>query len=616
MAAAWAWLVPGGEAGRLALLSLVTGLALAGLAGPPTGLSERIDEGLFDLQVRLIRVLRPPAPAPSAPDVVIVGIDESTLKAIEVPLAMIHVPLGAALKGIAAAGPATTALDVVLPTRSYDKLVPGLDHALVEGLATIRRAGGIVFVLDADSTGQVRPPEDTLIAAAGGVESLGAAFYPEDNDGVVRRFDPHLTPPLPPLASVIAQRLGRGERVARAGWIDYTRGTRFTYVPLIDVVRWYETGDLATLRSHFNGRVVLIGSVLPYADRLSQPINLVGWVYPEAAPPGVLIHAQLLRSVLGAGLIHPVAPAIEVLLTLALAAVAFVGAVSWRWAILILAVGASFLGAAWLQSAGWRLALGVPWMAGVAATGIRTTLDVAAARRARARLATTFGGYVSPQVLRAILGGEVDAGPGRRKMAFLFADLRGFTSWSEITPPERVLEVLNRYYASITPLIHRCGGTIDNFRGDGIMVMFGAPEPVASECDAAFESAREILAATVRLNGELAATLGGRPLEVSIGLAWGEAVFGDLGSEERKDFTALGDMVNVAARLQDLAKTIGYPVVMTAAFAERLSHVAGIDPPQALGERELRGHSPVTLAGWRPRGKPQEGLDDGVSAGR
>jgi class 3 adenylate cyclase len=180
-------------------------------------------------------------------------------------------------------------------------------------------------------------------------------------------------------------------------------------------------------------------------------------------------------------------------------------------------------------------------------------------------------------------------------MAFLFADLRGFTALSERESPEAVLDLLNRYYAAITPALHAHGGTIDNFRGDGVMVMFGAPEPLARPEQAALAAAQAVLDAVAALNLRLAAQ-GRAPLECAIGVAAGEAVFGDLGSTERKDYTALGDAVNVAARLQDVAREGGHALVVTAAVLER----AG-EPSEgwlALGERALRGHSPVVLYAW------------------
>ena len=177
-------------------------------------------------------------------------------------------------------------------------------------------------------------------------------------------------------------------------------------------------------------------------------------------------------------------------------------------------------------------------------------------------------------------------------MAFLFADLRGFTALSERESPETVLDLLNRYYAAITPALHAHGGTIDNFRGDGVMVMFGAPEPLQRPEQAALAAAHAVLDAVATLNRRLAAE-GRAPLQCAIGVAAGEAVFGDLGSAERKDYTALGDAVNVAARLQDVAREGGYALVVTAEVLERAGEPA--ERWLALGERPLRGHSPVAL---------------------
>lgn len=273
-----------------------------------------------------------------------------------------------------------------------------------------------------------------------------------------------------------------------------------------------------------------------------------------------------------------------------------------RWSALALASAASFALGAAAHAAGVFVPLAAAWIAGGAAVALRTSADMLLARQERRRLTQTFGGYVSPQLLRAILGGRVDVNGGRRATAFLFAGLRGFTAWSERTAPQQVLAVLNRYYATVTPIVHRNGGTIDNFRGDGIMVMFGAPEPHAATCDAAFAAAREMVEAVARLNrAELEAREA--PLALSSGLAYGDAMFGDLGSPERKDFTAVGDAVNAAGRLQDLAKTLGFPVLMTAAFeAQPAAPTRREFAVQRLGDTPLKGHSPVAIFGRQPAG--------------
>ena len=163
--------------------------------------------------------------------------------------------------------------------------------------------------------------------------------------------------------------------------------------------------------------------------------------------------------------------------------------------------------------------------------------------------------------------------------------------------------MLNRYYAAITPGLHAHGGVIDNFRGDGIMVMFGVLGPLESPCDAALAAAGQLLEQIDRLNGEELVPRGIAPVAVTMGLSYGEVVYGEVGSTDRRDFTALGDAVNVAAHLQGVAKQVGYPLAMTAVFAANLAHPG---PGQVdLGMRPIKGHSPLRLYAWSPRAEQQ-----------
>jgi len=575
------------------------GLFALGLHG--TAAADRAEGLLFDTQVRLLRALRGDVRL-SCADVVIVGIDAATLDRAGVPLAMLHRQLAAAVDSIARARPRALAVDLALPDRPVDAWIPGADEALTRALQEAGRRTELVFVIESDADGSLRVPF-TPFAAALGENALVTALLPVDSDGVVRRFDPSLSAPgIRTMAGEIAARLGVPERAARAGWIDYTRGAPFEFVSLIDLAAHGARQGSEPMRREFEGRVVLIGSVLPYVDTVAQPVSLVAWTYPRTAPPAVLVHAQLLRSLLGHGLIRPVPAAWLLVMAVLLALVAAAAGTATRWTALAFAVPALLALATWLLDLGWRLETFVPLAAGTAAAGVRTTIEAWEERGQRMRLARSFRGYVSPQVLRAMIDGRLDTTRARRHMAFVFADLRGFTAWSEAEPAEKVFETMNRYLATVTPLIHAAGGCVDNFRGDGIMIVFGAPEPHASPCRSAFEVAcRIVLEARVLFGGDAALRRHG--LDVAVGIAYGEAVYGDLGSPERRDFTAIGDAVNIAARLQDLSKALDYPVLMTMEAFERLGPVADEQRrPIELGRANLRGHSPVRIAGWRPPG--------------
>ena len=583
---------------RTARWCAIASLVLAVLAAP---LVSRLDLAGFDLQAHAVRALRT-QPPPERDPIALVGIDDATLAATgePLPLSLIHRELGRALEALASAHPRLIVIDMALAAGSVESLRPGYDAALMSGLIAARDAAGVVVSLTNEANGTAIAPYAPFVAAAG-EDAFGFPIYPVDADNVVRRFDPARTGASPSLLGRVASRLQLDDRVGRAGWIDFTRFAAIAYTPLADVVKG--AADESSMRARFAGKVVLIGSVLPYVDRLPQPVNLAAWEPLAAAPPGVVLNAQAVRSILGAGLIRPVPLPVAWGLAALFALLAFIHKMVGRWLALLAAMTVTFLAATGLHANGAFLPLATAWAAGVAAVALRTSADVFLAREERRRLTQTFGGYVSPQLLRAIIGGGVDLRGGRRAMAFMFADLRGFTGWSERTEPEQVLDVLNRYYAAVTPVVHFHGGTIDNFRGDGIMVMFGAPEPHAAPCEGAFRAARGILDALDELNRTQLAGYG-VTLSVAIGLAYGDAVFGDLGSTDRKDFTALGDAVNVAARLQDLAKSLGFPVLMTAAFAASLSPETRADSaPEELGETPIKGHSSVAIAGWPPTGR-------------
>jgi adenylate cyclase len=137
---------------------------------------------------------------------------------------------------------------------------------------------------------------------------------------------------------------------------------------------------------------------------------------------------------------------------------------------------------------------------------------------------------------------------------------------------------------------------VDSYMGDGIMAHFGHPEALASPCRAAFEASKDMLAALEGLNAELRVE-GFPELRIGIGLHAGEALVGHIGSKERHEYTAIGDTVNVAARVEGLTKEAGVPLVVTEAVAKHLmAQGALID----LGPRPIKGHTDMHVFGWRP----------------
>ena len=217
-------------------------------------------------------------------------------------------------------------------------------------------------------------------------------------------------------------------------------------------------------------------------------------------------------------------------------------------------------------------------------------------RRERRRLRASFGGYVSPNVMREILAGGIppELGGAERFICVLFSDIRNYTTRSEALTPEQVIRFLNRYFEEVVGRIHEHGGSVTSFIGDGIMAMFGAPNALANPCEEAFAAAREMLHYVDRLNERLV-TEGETPFEIGIGLHAGDAVIGHVGSSARHDYTAIGDAINVAARIEGLSKEAGYRLICSRAAAERLSAGATL---VALGPMAIKGHTPVEVYGY------------------
>lgn len=176
-------------------------------------------------------------------------------------------------------------------------------------------------------------------------------------------------------------------------------------------------------------------------------------------------------------------------------------------------------------------------------------------RQERERVRSVFRRYVSPQVAEQLLsaGGEFGS-PTERDVAVVFADLRGFTSITECTNPRVLIEqILNRYFTAMTEVLYAYDGTIDKFLGDGIIGVFGSPITHDDDAQRALSASVEMQRAFARLAGEWREELG-LDVGMGIGLSYGRAVVGNIGSEQRQDYTLIGDVVNTASRLSGLAR--------------------------------------------------------------
>ena len=576
---------------RRAAYALVVGWAVLLSLTP---LANRLELSLLDWQQRVVGQV---FALHLADDLVVVGIDEETLRQFPQPLALWHSHLGTFLAGLAIGKPSVVGFDLALPERSFDAVLPGSDLALMRGLIVARQQVGLVIGQLVDERGQVRPLHAPLRTVAG-EGGTGLLLLPPDADRVVRRFTEHLGDqgqPVPTLVGQMARHLGLA---VEPGLINYRLGPRLGYLALQQVNQWVAQGDVASLQRAFGGRPVILGSVLPFEDRHRQPINLAAWEQGnDRQVPGVLIHAQVLRSLMSGGLIRELPPPWTLILALACTLLWFVSLpLRGGLALAMVVLGALFAVGVFALRHGLYLAVAPPMVVGATALGGRWVSDSVSQMRERRRLRAAFSGYVSPPVMQEIIEGRLsDALGGQlRHVCILFADVRGFTTLSESMPAQELVTLLNRYFEQVNQAIHDQGGTISCFMGDGIMAIFGAPKTMVRPSAAAFGAAREMLAALGGLNRELLAE-GKTALAIGIGLHVGEAIVGHLGSRARHDYSAIGDTANVASRIEGLTKDLGYPVVCSQAVVCELAQPEGFVD---LGLQPIKGHSPVHVWGW------------------
>ncbi len=214
-----------------------------------------------------------------------------------------------------------------------------------------------------------------------------------------------------------------------------------------------------------------------------------------------------------------------------------------------------------------------------------------------------FNLYVSPEVADEILKApeSLDLGGNRRRLTVVFADIRGFTRHARGMSPEQTVKILNRYFSLVTEVVFSFGGTIDKFIGDAVMCVFGSPIYTSAHLEQAVKTTVAIRDVLERVNA-LRQERGDPPFLMGLGLDSGPVIVGNMGSRQRMEYTVVGDAVNMASRLSDIAeggeilvKEELYPSIKDFARSVKVESaiIKGIDKPVGL-------YSIVELKdGWR-----------------
>ncbi|MDA0172230.1 adenylate/guanylate cyclase domain-containing protein [Solirubrobacter taibaiensis] len=563
-----------------ALLLLIA--AFAAVAIPlfleVSGALKRVDLATIDTRYSIRGDQEPP------PDVVLVGFDDITFEQLNEQWPFPRGFHAKAITALKAAGARSIAYDVQFtePSGETEEDIKN-DNALIEA---VRKAGNVVL-----STTEVGPGGTTRVL--GGGEALKASrgtaastSYATDADGRIRRmmFDQDGLESFPLAAVRVAQ---GGKAVALpdgdSAYIEFPGGLgTVRKIPFSEVYK----GTFP--KSAVRGKIVVVGSTATSLQDFHRTATS-----GDSTMAGAEIQADAIQTVLNDFPLRPVPWWVNALIVIVLGALTPLLALRFKMGLAIAAglfALAAFVIAAQILFENGALLAGiypiVAAVAGLLATGAIHGLTVAFEReQARDAFARFVPEAVVDQVLADAEG--VRLGGVRGEATVMFSDLRGFTSFSETLEPERVIESLNMYLTQMSEAILDHGGTLVAYMGDGIMAVFGAPLKQEDHADRALEAARDMLGRMDGFNGWLREQGLHDGFKMGIGLNSGPVMSGNVGSERRLEYTALGDTTNTAARLEGMTK--GTPHQLYISDTTRQALTRPVEDIVEVGEAEVRG---------------------------
>jgi adenylate cyclase len=589
---------------------------------------------------------------PQASPTVVVALDEETYRTppfAGTPAITWTGEIGQVLTAIIAGGAKAVGFDIVFPTSIEQSEIPfadgtvgarlrGFDRDFLRALALGARAGKVVLgeAQHRDFPLLPAPGQRIAVGQAGNIRSLNVYSDPDD---VVRRIPLTIVidgKPEPTMAVELAARaLGAEPEIAGGGMtlagyripsqLANTMALNFEGgadpIPtfsLADLRACVDKGDSEFFSQHFDGKVVLIATVLDVEDRqvtskrfATAPENSSGPRCALAAPPpstvfardstaGVYTHATAVNNLIRRDALIEVGGLGRGLISIAVAALT-AGAMLTLPLIVALIV---CVAAALVWIAGTALAftysplalpLVEPLLAGAISLGAATGFRFLVADKDRRFLRKSFALYLAPAVVEKMiaanklpaLGGEI------RNVTVFFSDLAGFSSISEVLTPPELVKFMNEYFSAMTDIIQEHGGLVEKYIGDAIFAVFGAPFDDPDHAGKAVSAALRCRERVHRLNIE-PAEWQRFSLRQRIGLNTGDALVGNVGSRQRFNYTATGDTVNVASRLEGANKYFGTEITAAKSTFERAARfvwreldtvrVQGRDEPVSIYE--------------------------------
>lgn len=560
--------------------ALALGLVLALLSAQ--GAFHRIDAKIDDLFFRLRHELRWDPPVDER--IVLVELDNETFTTIGQPVSRWADDYATLIENLFAAGAEVVGFDILFAPQ-LDKLPAEEAEPIyreVERLGMLAIAENLVII---DSYQQNEDTEvtsiDLLHAAAESRHNVGFNNLLTDPDGIVRSLGLFFYEESPRTNRNFAGKLAE---VVRKEPITLTDGgveglvvegdgkLRINFPgPPSEVFPRLKMSELFSQEPpSLEGKICLIGPAYDSSNDIhNTPLNLALGTW------GIEIHASALNTILTERYLVTPGPWLDLSLTLLASVLAILVAARTPThlvppagvVLLLLFVGLDFVLFAHFNLLGPVTA---PFCAVLLSGGSTAVARYRALENSRRYVKAVLGRFVSPQVMEELLASpdNLQLGGRRRDITVLFTDINNFTPNCEKRTPEEVIIMLNEFFNEMLEIIFRYDGTVKQFVGDEIMVMYGAPQTMDDHARRAVLTARDM----VRRLQELKEKKGGEAgfYEVKVGIHSGEVVVGNVGNEKRSEYAAVGDPVNTTARIEGLTKELGEAILVSEETVKRI----------------------------------------------
>jgi adenylate cyclase len=479
------------------------------------------------------------------------------------------------------------------------------DDELVATLRSMKTPVAVAYAAKATNPDDIEYEQqqflEAFMARLKGSKAQPASIRLDNTFGATRLW-PDIHEGLPPLLGrvMLAQ---AGERATAfsgyEGAIDYRRPkfqNSVLFPPAqIDLFVDPDPEILPFLKEQYSGKYILIGGDIVDYDRVETTFTSIN----GEVPAGISVHAEIIAQMLDDRVLTPIPDwVIWIMAVVAILAGIITALLEWpaRWLALFgMAQLVAFQGAPFLLQFQNVDTYGLPAVGGLVGWILVFSAVTSTARASgavRRNFATgALGKYIPRDIAQAIIDKPelLNLGGEKREIFVLFSDLEGFTKMSHAIPPEMVAKLLNRYLDLLSQVVLDHGGVIDKFVGDAVVAFWGAPISRADDGTRAAKAGYAIWQAGEDFRREVAAMDADLPLigKTRVGLHHGEAVIGNFGGATRIQYTALGDSMNTAARLEAANKALDSAVMASREFAK----ASGLEWWRPMGRVRLRGRA-------------------------